>query len=59
MEQNELKVLTPKDVQQILHIGKSKTMETFHRSDFPAYRIGNRMFITEENLKKWIEKQQK
>lgn len=59
MEQSGLKVLTPKHVQQILHIGKSKTMEIFHRSDFPAYRIGNRMFITEENLQKWIEKQQK
>lgn len=57
MENNELKVLTPKDVQEILQLGKNKTMETFHRSDFPAYRIGNRMFITEAALLEWINNQ--
>lgn len=57
MDHSEIKVLTPKEVQEVLHIGKSKTMETFHRSDFPAYRIGNRMFVTQAALSEWINNQ--
>ena len=59
MDNKEIKVLMPKDVQKIMRLGKNKTMETFHRDDFPCYRIGSNFYILEEDFIDWLKNQKK
>lgn len=56
-EDNMDKVLTVKDVNIILGIGKNQTYSLMCNKSFPSYKIGNRYFITETELSKWLEKQ--
>lgn len=57
MENNETKILKPKDIQKILRIGKNKTMDIFHRDDFPCYKIGKNFYIVEEHFTEWLKNQ--
>ncbi len=36
---------------------RSAIYNLFNRPNFPKVRIGKRMFVTKENLKKWLEEQ--
>ena len=56
MENNETKILKPKDIQKILRIGKNKTMDIFHRDDFPCYKIVKNFYIVEEHFTEWLKK---
>lgn len=50
------KVLTTKEVSDILKLGKNQTYALMHSSSFPSYRIGCKMFVTEEALDEWLKK---
>lgn len=53
-ETKTLKVLTVKDVCGILKIGRDATYSLMKSSSFPSYRLNNKLYVTEENLNKWI-----
>lgn len=50
------KALTVNDICDILRIGKTQAYALMHNDTFPSYRIGNKMFITEEALDDWLRK---
>jgi excisionase family DNA binding protein len=49
-----MKILTPKEVSSILCLGKNQTYELMNSKVFPSYRIGNKIFVTDEELEKWV-----
>lgn len=53
-EDKNMKVLTPKEVSDILKIGKNQTYTLMGSKIFPSYRIGNKLFVTQEALEKWL-----
>ncbi len=48
------KVLTVKEVAEILRLGKNQTYELMKSNVFPSYRIGNKLFVTEADLNNWL-----
>ena len=51
---NMHKVLTVKEVSEILRLGKNQTYTLMNNKTFPSYRIGNKLFVTEEALNNWL-----
>ncbi len=49
------KLLTPKDIQCIFSIGKNQAYALMHSAGFPSITINNRIYVTQENLKKWLD----
>ena len=49
------KLLTVKDVQSILNIGRTTAYQLMRSSGFPTLRINNRLFVSQEALEKWIK----
>jgi excisionase family DNA binding protein len=49
------KVLTASEVRDILKIGKNQTYALMNNKAFPSYRIGNKMFVTEDALNEWLK----
>ena len=49
-------ILTPKEVSDILKIGINKTYSIMNSSAFPSYKIGNKMYVTNEALEEWLRK---
>lgn len=49
------KLLTPKDVQFILNIGKNTTYKLFSLKGFPKIRIGKKYFVYEDDLEKYLK----
>jgi excisionase family DNA binding protein len=50
-----MEILTPKQVGNILHLGKNQTYELMNSKTFPSYRIGNKLFVTYDELEKWVK----
>lgn len=53
-EQETIKVLTTKDVSAILKLGRDATYSLMKSNSFPSYRLNNKLYVTEENLNKWL-----
>lgn len=51
----ENKLLTSRDIQDIFSMGKNQAYTLMHSAGFPTTTIGNRMFVTQVNLEKWLE----
>ena len=49
------KLLTPKDVQSTLNIGKNTTYKLFKLKGFPKIKIGKKYFIYEDDLEKYLK----
>lgn len=49
------KLLTPKDVQFVLNIGKNTTYKLFNLKGFPKIRIGKKYFIYEDDLENYLK----
>lgn len=49
------KLLTPKEIQCIFSIGKNQAYALMHSTGFPSITINNRIYVTQENLKKWLD----
>ena len=57
--EKEIKMLTVKDVQETLRIGRNKAYDIFAREDFPSITIGKRFVIEEEAFRKWLQEKRK
>lgn len=53
-----MKVLTTKDVSDILRLGKNQTYALMSSKAFPSYKIGKKFFVTDEALNEWLRKVQ-
>ena len=51
---NNLKVLTAKDLSEKLRIGRDKAYLLIKSPSFPAIKIGNRYIVTEQALGEWL-----
>jgi len=51
-----IKVLTTKDVGAILKIGKNQAYALMNSSAFPSYRLGGRLYVTQDALEEWLQK---
>lgn len=47
-------MLTVKDLQKKLKIGRDTAYALMHAKGFPSIKIGGRYFVTEEALIKWL-----
>ena len=53
-----MKVLTVKDVSDILKLGINQAYALMSSKAFPSYKIGKRYFVTNEALNEWLRKVQ-
>jgi len=51
---NEKLVLDVKELQKELGVSRSLAYELVRRNDFPTLKIGKRILVPVEELKKWI-----
>ncbi len=49
------KLLSPKDVQENLNIGKNTTYKLFQLKGFPKIKIGKRYYIFENDLESYLK----
>ena len=49
------KILTPKDVQSILNMGKNSTYKLFSLEEFPKIKIGKKYFIYSDDLDNYLK----
>lgn len=49
------KLLKVKDVKEILGCGIHRAYQIVNQKDFPKIRIGKRVYIPEEEFKRWIK----
>lgn len=45
------------EVAQVLGISRPKVYDLLHRDDFPAFKIGGRVLVSVEGLRRWVEAQ--
>lgn len=56
--ENELPlILNVQEVSDFLGLGISQTYELVKRIDFPAFKIGNRIFVPKDKFLTWIDNQ--
>lgn len=48
------KLLTPKDIQYIIGLGKNQTYALMNSAGFPTIRLNNRMFVTVQDFNAWL-----
>lgn len=56
---NELEplVYSAAETAQVLRVSKPTAYQLMARSDFPTFRIGNRVLVSADGLRAWISKQ--
>lgn len=50
-------MLNAEIIKDVLGISISSAYELMRRKDFPSVRIGNRLIVPKDKLRKWIEKE--
>ena len=55
MVANEDRLLTAKDLQEILQVSKNRAYELLHSSCFPTIRINGRLYVNSRHLSKWLD----
>jgi len=53
MDRND-KLLTCKDLQHILNMGRGRVYELLKSDCFPTIHINNRMYVRETRLREWM-----
>ena len=53
---DQFQILTVKEIQGLLRIGRDKAYRLMKSSDFPSVKIGRTYFITAENFEIWLKK---
>ena len=56
MLNNTKDVLTLKDLQELLHIGKNTALRLVQSSEIEAFRVGNQWRILKESVVKYIRR---
>lgn len=49
-------LLTVKDLQALLNIGRDTAYALMHSSGFPSIKLGGRYFVSREELDKWLSR---
>lgn len=49
-------LLTVKDIQKLLNIGRDRAYALMHASGFPSMKLGGRYYVTKEELQKWLQR---
>lgn len=49
-------ILTLKELQELLHIGKNTALKLVQNGDIEAFRVGNRWRVMRESVAKYIRK---
>lgn len=57
MAENKMELLTVKELQKTLKIGRDVAYSLMHSRSFPSIKLGGRYFVEESALKEWIQKQ--
>ena len=57
MENKEGRVLTVTEVGERLKVGRNTAYELFNQRDFPSFRLGKNLRITESNFEEWLKNQ--
>lgn len=52
-----MKLLTVKELQETLRIGRDTAYSLMHSSAFPKIKIGGKYFVEEAALEEWVQKQ--
>ena len=52
---NEKILLTIKDIQEVFQCGKNYAYSLTRLKGFPTIKIGKKIFVPKDKLKKWIE----
>ena len=48
-------LMTAKELQEYLHIGKNKAYDLIKHNDVPIVKIGNRIYVVVDKLQRYIE----
>lgn len=56
MLNNTKDVLTLKELQELLHIGKNTALRLVQSGEIEAFRVGNRWRVMKESVAKYIRK---
>ena len=51
-----MQALTVTDLCAILKIGKSQAYALMNSKAFPSYRLGNKLYVTDDALAEWLKK---
>ncbi len=51
-----MQALTVTDLCGILKIGKNQAYALMNSKAFPSYRIGNKLYVTDDALAEWLKK---
>lgn len=51
-----MNLLSVKELQNIWQVGRDKAYALMHSSGFPSIKIGGRYYVTQDELKKWLER---
>ena len=49
-------LMSVKELQQYLHIGKDKAYELVKSEGFPSFRLRGRYYILKQEFARWVEK---
>ena len=49
-----MKILNSKEIQQKLRVGRNTLYRLLNSSDFPCFRIGKKIYASEEEIDNWI-----
>lgn len=58
MLNNTKDILTLKELQELLHIGKNTALRLVQSGEIEAFRVGNQWRIAQNSIKKYILKMQ-
>ena len=50
--------MTPKELQAYMNIGRVKAYELCNSNGFPSFRIGRKVLINRDGLKRWMQEQE-
>ena len=49
-------LLTVRELQELLHIGRDKAYALMHAKAFPSIKIGGQYYVSREELDKWLNR---
>lgn len=55
LEVQQNKIITVKELCDFMKIGKNTAYKLIKLKGFPAFRIGNKILISQNKLQKWID----
>lgn len=56
MNAEDVRLLSVKDIVSMLGISSRNAYTMFHRKDFPAIKLGNRLYVRESTFLSWMLK---